>query len=376
MWILAKKKLAVPHALLSKRTLTNLCLCLIAIQPCNILLAKNKSIFIDQALFLAKEKEPGPTDNKPAKPEAQCIRLSRGPGVDLETANPGLHQLLTKLMQHLNKRESKNFQKLFHPRAKVEHDFGERVFSILGHRYDKPWIFSVFRVWAILHPEKQRVSISCEDEAEYTINSRYGYERQYGVWLQIMGQNELGRIFLAISPVNDQLWITGFHIQQWTHLGHDWEYWTLQGNKALEEKDRLKAYVHYDVAQKLLVGGDFINHIARDEIINQRNQLYTPEKLIAEIQEALKDNKIVYAATILSRDGTGLLVREMLSKIPSTHDLQKRCHQFGKTLYEKARLKGDGGVRCSFIVPGEAIDKEGQLGGFYLSQQDLGIETK
>lgn len=337
--------------------------------------ATEENKYLDKALYI-KDAMQSSSPKKSAQSEPACIRLSRGPGVALEEQNPGLHQLLADVMEHLSKRESKGFQSLFHPRVKVEHDIGERIFSILSHRYDQPWNFSVYRVWALHHPAKDRTNYSCDDDPGFTISSRYGYERQYAAWLQVMGKNELGRIFLAISPVEDRLWITGFHIQQWTHLEHDWEHWTRLGNEALEKKDQLQAYFHYDVAQKLLVGGDFVEFAARDKIIEQRDLLFTRESFTKNIQEVLKDSEVVYVATILSRDGTGLLVRERLKEVPSTHDLQKKCQEHGKALLAKGRLKGDGGIRCSFIVPGEEIDREGQLGGFYFTQKELGSELK
>jgi hypothetical protein len=321
------------------------------------------SPFVDKPAFL---------DNKSAPPQsATCFLLDRGPGVQLKEQNPGLHQLVNQLMTQLKNEEPKGFDKLFHPRAKVKPDTGERTFAILKHRYQQDWNFSIFRVWAFFHPEKQKDIHHCEDDQSLSLVTDHGYQLQYGVWIQIMGQNELGRIYATIAPYKNRLWVTNFHIQQWTHNGQDWQSWVEAGNKALADNKRIKAYIAYDIAQKLLDGGHLIIYKIKKDIIEQRDKLFTQQKLVKAINQELDKHAIVYAGTIMTKKGTGLIVRIQLAKmIPST-EMRTRCKAIGRNLIETPWLQGKGGLRCSYILKGQPVDRDSRIGGYYFNQNDL-----
>lgn len=304
---------------------------------------------------------------------ANCQLLSTGPGVDLKKQNSGLHDLLSDLTAQFKRYDFSGFYKFFHKRAKVKKSIGDKLSAIISHRYQKPWEFSVFRVWELKHKDKAKHIYDCPEADHSSIISRYGYDTQYAVWMQLMGQNELGRLLLSIAPnKQNQLVIIGFHIQQWTQSGHDWEYWTKEGNRRLEAKQPLHAYFAYDVAHKLLEGGDFVAYKIKSDILETQQKIFSQKDLVSKLQTLVPMQSIAYVATALNRDGVGLFVRLRVAEVKSTNALQKECMDLGTALIKASWLSPEySGLRCNFLLPHEKVEQNGKLGGFYYTRSEL-----
>ncbi len=302
-----------------------------------------------------------------------CRLISTGPGVDLKEENPGLHRLLDDFLKNFKGEEFSKIHTFFHSRAKVKKSIGDKIQAILAHRYSKPWEFSIFRVWELRHPDKSKSIYQCPQADNSQIISRYGYANQYMVWIQILGQNELGRLLISIAPdTKQELVIVGFHIQQWTQSGKDWEYWTRQGNERLQEKQPLHAYFAYDVARKLLEGGDFVAYEFKKEITATQETIFSQAELVRKLQALVPIQSIAYVASALNRDGVGLFVRLRVPSDKSTADLQKECKALGSALIKASWLNPDySGLRCNFLLPTEVAERDGRLGGFYFTRAEL-----
>ncbi|SMF69583.1 hypothetical protein [Pseudobacteriovorax antillogorgiicola] len=301
-----------------------------------------------------------------------CHLLSRGPGIEVPK-NPGLKLFIGELFDALKNQKWRDFSRFFHPRARVEKDFGDRVKAILDHRYQEPWQFSVYGVWAFLDGERKKDLYECPRASHMKLVSHSGYQKQYMVIFQLMSQNELGRLVFSIAPKpNKVLTVVGFHIQQWSHNGQDWVKWTEAGNRHLADKNQRSAYIYFDIAQKLLDGGTLAVYNYRQDIISARDKVFSQEEVVKAVQTDTNNPNIAYVGTILSRSDTGMLVRVEIEKEYNAEDLQKKCKTIGQSLVASGWLKDvNGGVNCSFIPKGANPKQDSKLGGYYLDRSKL-----
>ena len=97
---------------------------------------------------------------------------------------------------------------------------------------------------------------------------------------------------------NNEFKITGLHIQQWTHSGHDYSYWI---DKSFTENLNINKWIDLDVAKKLLVGGDFLEYPIKTEI-NAKLATLPPQKaLLKKLNQDAKSNNIVYFGSLLGK---------------------------------------------------------------------------
>ena len=301
-----------------------------------------------------------------------CELLSRGPGVDLLQQEALLHSSLKDFIEALQQGKFDELARFFNKRAKVDSKIGDKIRILLANRYDEPIQYSVFRVWRLRSPSAGKELVrGCPESQDATLISQFGYEKQFAVWLQIMGQNELGRIILALAPDKDRVSIIGFRLQQWSQQGSDWEAWTLKAQNELKAGDKTQAYLSFDVAQKLLTGEDFVIYPQQRILRDQRDQIFSQNTLVNQINQDAKIQSIAYVGSLLARDGTGLLIREIVTPKESTVALQELCRKRARTLQDLGWLKEKSGLRCNYIYAGMDPAEDSQLGGFYLSPSDL-----
>jgi hypothetical protein len=307
----------------------------------------------------------------------QCDLISKGPGVALQTQEILLHNFLNEFLEAMRADRWGKIQDLFHPRAKRTKDLGEKMNAILKNRYDKPWQFSVFRVWRITIPNARKAILdSCPESGGATIIAQNGYETQYMVWLQIMGQNELGRIMLSAATNKGRMYATALRLQQWTQQGEDAEVWVQRAEERFKADQKIPAYFALDVAQKLLAGEDLLIYPRQRQIIDARNGIVSQEQLVKTLNESLKVNSIAYIGSLLTKEGTGILLREVVEKQEVTSVLQERCLTRAEALIKLGWLvRGKTGLRCNYIFPGMDPEQDSPLGGFYFAPEDL-INTK
>ncbi len=310
-----------------------------------------------------------PTDSHPA---INCEILSRGPEVQLLQQEARLHSFVNELLTVLRSDKYESLSNFFHPGTRVGSKVGTKIHTLLRNRYDQPWQFSVFRIWRLTSKEGTKGLVrTCPDNDGAIIITQYGHETQYALWLQIMGQNELGRLVLAVAPIQGKMQIVGFRIQQWTELGEDAESWTKRAQSWLQQNERIQAYFAFDVAQKLLAGEDFVIYPQQRALREARDELFTQAKIVKLINDQLKTQSIAYVGGLVAKDGTGILIREIVAPDESTHKLHDLCLKRGSSLKRAGWLREKQGLRCNFIVAGMDPTQDSPLGGFYLSPSDL-----
>ncbi|MDQ3233704.1 MAG: hypothetical protein M3Q07_17945 [Pseudobdellovibrionaceae bacterium] len=321
---------------------------------------------------LATTKAPPPPPRSP-----QCELISKGPGVALQTQEILLHNFLNEWLDAVRTDQWSRIEGFFHPRAKRTKDLGEKIKMILKNRYDVPWQFSVFRVWRITTPEAHKAILdSCPDASGASIIVQNGYETQYMVWLQIMGQNELGRMMIAVAPDKGRMYATALRLQQWTQQGEDAEAWVQKAETAFKADQKIPAYFALDVAHKLLAGEDLLIYPRQRQILDARNGIVSQAELVKKLNEALNVKSIAYIGSLLTKEGTGILLREVIEKQEPTSDLQKRCLSRGEALIKLGWLAaGKTGLRCNYIFPGMDPERDSPMGGLYFAPEDL-VNTK
>ena len=223
----------------------------------------------------------------------QCNILSRGVFKNSKIS-PEI-EFINSFMTKLQNKEYRSLETFFHPKLRVKKSIGLRIKTVLNSKLISPLNFSIYRVWEFLNAEKQ--PLKCDQKDTFNVIPRYGYKKQYGAMISVLAENDLARIYMSYARKENEFKITGLHIQQWTHSGHDYSYWI---DKSFTENLNINKWIDLDVAKKLLVGGDFLEYP-----IKMRNQCETsdtsPSKgSIKEIKSGCKkSNNIVYFGSLL-----------------------------------------------------------------------------
>jgi hypothetical protein len=305
-----------------------------------------------------------------------CKVLSRGPKARLEEIDPALNDFTERLLKTLKDKDEDELGRYFHPRVRKQKDrisIGTKLFATLRGRYEEPWDFSIFRVFALSLPEADKPVIPCTEDS-VNITALYGYPLEFGVWIQMMSPNELSRIFMIVVPhVKEGKWyVGGLHIQQWSFQGKDYESWAKEGIAAIEAKDDITAFARFDVAQKMLFGGDFLEFPIKNEILGSRNQSILKEDVLKKAVAITGNPNIVYIGTALNPSGLAFLVREKIVKDLSTNEMREACKRSGKAMLDAGWLKHEiNGINCDFIYPNNNPKQQGEIGGFYYSKREL-----
>lgn len=303
--------------------------------------------------------------------EKSCSLIARGPTLD-SVKKKNIGQFSQRILVDLQQGNWKKFYQYFHPRARVKKSIGERTKAILDRRYKKPVEFSIYGLWKFTDSEKTRDLYSCERAENMKLISHYGYETQYMIVIQLLSKSELGRLVFSIAELKGKLFVVGFHIQQWSQEGRNWQQWTEKGNELLEKKDIRSSYIYFDIAQKLLDGGTLISYDYRKEVVSARDRLFTQEELVPTIQADSLEPRVVYVGTVIRPDATGMFVRIALEKEYNSEDMQEICTSIGRSLLSKNWLTHvSGGINCSFIPEGYDPTKNSKLGGYYIDRQTI-----
>ena len=119
-------------------------------------------------------------------------------------------------------------------------------------------------------------------------------------------------------------------------------------------------------------GGKFIIYDIKKNIYEEREKIFTQEKIVQSVQADSENTDIVYVGTILSRTDTGMLLRVEIEKEYNAEDLQNKCTKIGKSLLKNNWLEGvNGGVNCNFIPKGANPKINSKIGGYYIPRSKL-----
>lgn len=281
-----------------------------------------------------------------------------------------LNGFIKLILDSLKTSSPEKMRPLFHKRMDVSKEQINTTFNRLNTIYRTPYEISIHSLWALNTVDGTPNGLSCED-GNITAYPLYGYPLQFGLWVQVMGQLELGRIYISLVPSDGRWNIGSFHSQQWTHDSKDFATWYEEGVKNARMGYPEAAFVKYDIASKLLNGGGFIDLPMQDNINDFRDKTFTKEAWQKRIQSILRDWDIGYSASMLVAGGGGILVRLKTKVEISLVDMQADCEKLARTLIKEPFHNYLQGVRCSYVLPREDPTKEGLLGGMFLKFSDL-----
>lgn len=281
-----------------------------------------------------------------------------------------LDKFLKDLLAAVKSRDEMSLQPLFHKRTNTSlAAIGEshaRMASVVGLPLD----VSIYKLWALNTVDGTPKGLNCDDEG-VTAFPLYGYPLQFGLWLQVMGKTEVGRIFLSIVPAEGRWNIGSYHFHQWTHAEKDAGTWVKDAFSARDAGDLTGSYMRFDLAKKLLNAGKFLEIPAALDAEKAREAIMSSDKFIETVRMGMTKEDVPFIATLLVVDGVGLLYRMRVAEEISTVDIKKRCREHATKVKNQTWAKGITGLRCSFLMPREAPEKEGALGGIYIAFNEL-----
>lgn len=312
------------------------------------------------------------TISTPKKDRAlsSCTLVSKGPKIYRGEWPKEAKSVVKSFVQNVSEAKASGINHLFHPRLKLKNDFGEKFYYSLKNKYKGKWDLSLFRAWAIKNPDEFKDPVACQEDG-IILTPLYGYTSQIAVWLQLMSTSELGRIFLLVVPTKGSWKIGAIHLQQWTFQGEDYASWAKRGLEA-KGRDLVKSHIYFDISQKMLFGGSFIEYPIKKEILEEQEKVFNKDRWLDLIHNELGLNEIAYVGTLLPPEGPGILARFRTNMELNNETIQKKCVTAGRKFMKKGWImEGTGGVRCDFILPKEPLNRPGILGGQYFSVEDL-----
>lgn len=315
--------------------------------------------------------------------EKACLDIKKmAAGSDTKTRSSyayiddGLNTLLELLNSSVKSLDHFPLRKLFHPHLAVSSSALKNVLASVRGNLGEKLEVSTETLWALYTKDGSSKEIQCESDA-VEISPQYGYDLQFGAMISILGKNEIGKIFVTIVPSNGNFYIGAFHFQMWTHKGKDYLAWVKEADEDFKNKHFMASYIKYDLAKKLIYGKTFfkLNFESKlDTFLDTNLNKSTWEK---EIANSLPSDKIIHASSMLSAEGAGLMLRFLIPKELSAHDIRAHCTRVHQDLYKTDWFKEIHGVRCGYNLPHEAdLDKDGFLGSIFVDSNSAAKNIK
>jgi hypothetical protein len=305
--------------------------------------------------------------------KAACLTFPKNLKDDAKSIDPNLVKFLNDLKMGFQGSNAKAMLPLFHPRMKAGLTQVKEILASQRGTLGGPLEASIYMLWALNTVDGSPGPLNCGgvENSNITIWPQFGPNLQVGVWLQIMGQKELGRVFAVLVNKDNQWYLASLHYHQWTHVGKNYEHWYGLAKQDLDANLKPAAYVKLDIAAKLVDGRDQFKLGIYDEIVKAQETVMSKDAFESELRSLLKDWKIVYLSSILAKNGAGIAFRIEVPQEISTNALKEDCGKMAKVLAAQKWFQKLDGFKCSYIMKGEDPSKEGKLGGFYISRDSL-----
>ena len=283
-------------------------------------------------------------------------------------ATPKISKFLTKAMQEFSKVPVDGALKLFHPRLKTKLASLHSAQQIWQGSLGKPVKILIHKTWALQNSSGRAIPISCNDGA-MILTPLYGYDFQLAVWFELRGTDEFGRIFALVVPHESQWKFGYFQYRKWTHAQKRPVDWLAEADSDLQSTSMLAAFPKYHLALKLISGNPHYAMTSHRSLKKFLKKRYSEEQWLKQIQPLFL-NKVLHVGSLFVPDGAGLLVRFLLTKEESSVFIREHCKQSLRKLTQQPWFNLQG-LNCSYVMKGEPTDREGQLGGLYMTKDSL-----
>lgn len=301
-----------------------------------------------------------------------CLEVSRHPKGKSSVYDKTLVKLLTDVTQGFRSGDATLIERHLHPRVAAGGTALEMTLSA-ANMLGKPIDASVARVWALNGVEDPKTALGsplpCADEP-VSIVPIHGYNLQFGAWIDLLGPAELGRALVVIVPSSGSWRVGHMHLQRWTTNGRDFN---ALADEARQDaaKSPLAAWIKLDVTGKLLSGSRHFVWNLQSEATRLRDSLGSSEQFLQDIAARVPGKTLVFAGSVLTASGPGLLLRIRYPKDARAETTRRGCWETGTALAKDAWFKRLAGLKCDFVMEGDPVDREGPLGGIYLTRADL-----
>ncbi len=302
-------------------------------------------------------------------PPHACQLISKNPA-GIVDVDPSLTAVLQTLIKGVQLGDDKALQPLFHPQIKVTTSQIKGALSSISRISGAKMDASLLRAYALNNVSGETSAIPCPEDG-FLLHPLYGHPLQVGVWIQAVGREEVTRVYAILIPTKDKWLIGAWHVQQWTHTGKDYTMWFDQGKALVVKHDDIAAWLYFDLVEKLLDGGKFIVFPIAKEVAAERNKLLGGKPLAEELAPKFPGDKLVYTASLFSRQGAALLLRFQIPGEWSATTIRDHCRAKFKLLSQEPWMQAMAGVRCGYVLPRESPVKEGVLGGIFIDQATL-----
>lgn len=315
------------------------------------------------------------------KRSGSCTTVSRGPKTGLRDKVSAADAAIEVVMAAINAENLTTVIPLFHPRLNVSEKQIAEALNDLRRTLGSPVKASIFRTWLFDTVDGSPLDLDC-DGGEFRVSTHYGYDLSLGIWLQVLGKGELGRLYFSLVPKDGKFLIGAWHLHQWSHIGLDSVAWQDKVSKFSTVLERPSAFLLQDIALKLLDQKVFVVPQAVIAVQQKRDQIMAQgdwEKVATETARRLDPSEqtgnaaaapdITAIRTALAQDGAGI---NFYARVPgdiSARDFESRCIAIARKFFSSSSWKAVDGVKCHFVLPAEPADKEGKLGGQYFGRQ-------
>lgn len=308
-------------------------------------------------------------ESSPSQVKESCsqINMRDYKSASTSTLKP-LSELIQDLTTGLKAYETKAILKLLHPKLNTKYNDLDKILQKMKFRLGILDNVTIFRLWKLSGITKDSLSQGISCDSETVVYPHYGYDSHYVLWLQAMGNKELGRLFVTLVNLEGEWKIGYFHFHQWSLGQKDFLGWIIDADKDLEKSQYESAYLKYDCAKKLLNSTPHFMINARRTIEKHLQEKIPNEFWLGRMKKSFPNENVVFASSMFVQGGLGLIVRFLLKKEISTKDIRDHCKKQLSTILAKPWFSSLEGIKCSYVVPGEDIKKEGYLGGLYLSK--------
>ena len=300
----------------------------------------------------------------------KCRVVDRPLQKQLAQVAPDVLEISKKLIASIESKNAQDLADLFHDRLKMNAGSISLLFKKIGVMYGRPVDMALYRLWAI-HSQKSADLVACKSD-ELALGPHYGYPLQFGLWLQLLGQRELGRIYASIVMQKNGEWKLGaLHLQQWTHKEIDAKGWVKQALDERESGAVLSAYIKLDLAKKLLNGGGYIYPAFSQDVVKTQNALVKEKDFHLYLKKKFGIEGLVDATSLFATDGAGVSLRLLVEQNLKNSILVSRCEEAIVRIYKNIDSTKLGGARCGYVVEGENYKADGHLGSRFVSKENI-----
>ena len=307
------------------------------------------------------------------KEKLGCKVVAKSFDIKLSEYDPKLESLISGVMEDLKKKDSSSLVKKFHPRMKVsKYHVKTKIFATLSSYIFTNPSYSLYRVWALNAKGREGTSIDCD--AEYSMNPHYGYDLQFGVWIQIMSDVELGWIYTTVVPYKSDWVLASFDVRQLSSEEKQAMDWDQEARNDYDKKLFNLSYLKFDVARKLSYTGGFVYVKNLDVVKNDIYARFSDSNPLMEFLKPLVEGRtLLRAESNFASNGMGIFIRYGVTWKESDNSLNGQCKRIAKSILDIKEFSTVKGVMCSFSLPGEDLTVDGARGSLYIPRE---VQTK